>query len=39
MWSAQLLSQLLPLWPLLLLSVLPPAQGSSHRSPPAPARP
>lgn len=38
---ALLLSHLLPLWPLLLLPLPPPAQGSSSspRTPPAPARP
>uniref|UniRef100_A0A2K6LQ84 PILR alpha associated neural protein n=1 Tax=Rhinopithecus bieti TaxID=61621 RepID=A0A2K6LQ84_RHIBE len=41
MWPALLLSHLLPLWPLLLLPLPPPAQGSSSspRTPPAPARP
>lgn len=38
---ALLLFHLLPLWPLLLLPLPPPAQGSSSslRTPPAPARP
>lgn len=36
---APLLPQLLPLWPLLLLPLSTPVQGSSPRSPPAPARP